>query len=177
MPVRFWVFLFLLSLTTACRPSVLEEEPQYRVVAEAEPYVNAFAEEAQKRGKSVGLNNLIVEFGQIESHDACGECRLSAGQTPWVILTMDVTCWTAASSQARECLVFHELGHCLLRREHKNDRLPQGMYASLMNKDDVTVYATCLYPIGGDACDKRSRREYYLDELFDETTPAPTWGK
>jgi len=172
------VFRFLLIfLIAACRSPLPEEEPQYRVVTEAEPYVRAFAEEAQKRGKTISLSNLIVEFGPVEERDVCGECRLATGQTPRIFLMKNATCWTGASVQARECLVFHELGHCLFHRAHKNNTFPNGAYVSLMNRNDVAVYATCLYDIGGDVCDKRSRREYYLDELFDESTPVPAWGK
>jgi hypothetical protein len=46
-----------------------------------------------------------------------------------------------------------------------------------MNPDNVETYSTCRYPLGGDVCDKRSRRQYYIDELFNENTPTPVWGK
>ena len=48
---------------------------------------------------------------------------------------------------------------------------------SLMNPDNVDVYATCRYPIGGEECDKRPRREYYINELFDPATTIPAWAK
>lgn len=172
-----WSAAGLIFLLTNCQDQPDPEPPQYQVDARVDSYVQVFRQEAQKRGKVLTIDNLIVEFGQTKGQDVCGECQLNAGQTPRIRLKMEASCWTGASEQVRECLVFHELGHCLLRRPHKNTQFPNGPYVSLMNSEDISVYATCLYDIGGDVCDKRPRRAYYLDELFDETTPAPTWAK
>ncbi len=82
--------------------------------------------------------------------------------------------------EAREELVFHELGHCLLgRTAHRTSRLPNGEYASVMNGKESGLYSSCVYDIGGanNGCDDRYKRTYYLDELFDENTPAPDWAK
>ncbi|MCY7352130.1 MAG: hypothetical protein LH606_15945 [Cytophagaceae bacterium] len=172
-----WAAVGLTFLLTNCRDRTNPEPPQYRVDARVEPYVQLFRQEARSRGKTLSIDNLTVEFGQAKNQNVCGECQLDAGQPPRILLRLDAPCWTQASEEARECLVFHELGHCLLRRPHKNTLFPNGANVSLMNSGDVSVYATCLYDIGGDVCDKRSRRAYYLDELFDETTPAPAWGR
>jgi hypothetical protein len=151
--------------------------PRYEVDAAVEPYVRRFVEEAQKRGKSVDATNLVVKFDTLMVGEACGVCRLTAGEPPTILLNVTGLCWKTASAEAREGLVFHELGHCLLKRVHKNTLLPNGLFASLMNSEDTGVYAPCVYPIGADECDKRPRRPYYLDELFDERTPVPVWGR
>lgn len=169
--------LFLLSQVTGCQSSPQPEPLQYSVPADVESYVKAFLEEASKRNVSVSAENLIVTFGTAQKEDICGQCVLEPGKTPQITLNNDAFCWQQASQQERECLVFHELAHCLLKREHKADKFPNGAYVSLMNPNDVAVYATCHYPIGGDECDKRARREYYINELFDPSTPTPTWGK
>src|SRR5919199_1537692 len=96
-----------------------------------------------------------------------------ASKPPTITLSTESYCWQSASASERECLVFHELGHCLLSRIHKTDRFPNGAFVSLMNPDDISIYATCRYPIGNDDCDKRPRRAYYIDELFNPNTPAP----
>ena len=171
----FW----LLAIALSCqRPAeVPAESVYYSVPAELEPYVQRFRDEAQKRGKTPAINNLIVVFGQTSQQDICGECMLEPGKTPRVVLAQTAFCWQQASPQARECLVFHELGHCLLKRAHTTKQFPNGAFVSLMNPDDRAVYATCVYPIGNDDCDKRPRRDYYVDELFDASTPAPAWGR
>lgn len=170
------VIVILLSLT-GCQSSSQPEPVQYSVPAEVEPYLKSFREEATKRNKSVSTDNLIVTFGTAQAEDICGQCILENGKTPRIILNSDDFCWETANTNERECLVFHELGHCLLNRLHKTETFPNGAYVSLMNPNNVAVYATCHYPIGGDECDKRDRRDYYINELFDASTPTPAWGK
>lgn len=170
--------LLLIAGLTGCQ-SDESAVPVYNVPTTVQRYVRAFYTEAGQRGQSVDTTNLIITFGTPPAGpDACGQCELLAGKPPRITLNPNGFCWAQAADAEREGLVFHELGHCLLRRlQHRTDRFPNGAYASLMNPDDVDVYATCRYPIGGDVCDKRPRRGYYVDELFNPTTPAPAWGK
>jgi len=171
------LILLLLAGLTGCQSSSQPEPVQYSVPTEVEPFVKSFRDEANKRNKAVSTNNLVITFGTALSEDICGECQLESGKTPRITLNNDAFCWQQASQYERECLVFHELGHCLLTRAHKTDKFPNGAFASLMNPSDVAVYTTCRYPIGNDDCDRRPRRDYYIDELFDPSTPTPAWGK
>ncbi len=170
--------LLLLAILSCKSSSQIEPEPkQYNVPTDVEPFVQSFREIAQQRGQAIPADNLIITFGDPPSQNTCGQCNRDAGKTPRITLKIDDFCWKNASQQEREALVFHELGHCWLNRDHRNDRFPNGVYVSLMNFDNVSVYATCRYPIGDDECDKRSRRPYYHDELFDPKMPTPAWGK
>lgn len=171
------VLMACLLTALACQKADPAPPPRYEVDATLEPYVRRFLDEARKRGQTVNATNLVVKFDTLAVAEVCGECRLAAGEPPTVRLNPKGFCWKTAGEEAREGLVFHELGHCLLKRLHKNTRLPNGLYASLMNADDTGVYAICAYPLGADECDKRPRRPYYLDELFDEKTPVPGWGR
>lgn len=171
------LLLLLLAGLTGCQSGSQPEPVQYSVPTEVEPFVKSFRDEAKKRNNSVSTDNLIITFGTAVSEDICGECQLASGKTPRIVLNGDAFCWQQASQYERECLVFHELGHCLLARTHRTDKFANGAFVSLMNPADVTLYATCRYPIGQDECDKRPRRDYYIDELFDSSTPAPAWGK
>lgn len=167
----------MIVLLSCQRTQPVPEPAQYSVPAEVEPYVQRFRDELQKRGQTGATDNLVIAFGQLQGGDFCGQCLLESGQTPRITLNADSNCWRSTSDNERECLIFHELGHCLLNRNHRTDRFPNKAYVSLMNPDDRAVYATCAYPIGNDDCDKRPRRNYYLDELIDPATPAPPWGK
>ncbi|GAB3025834.1 hypothetical protein [Spirosoma pulveris] len=170
------IFLIIVCLTGCQQPTAQPEPIQYSVPADVEPFVQSFRDEARKRNISVSTDNLIITFGTALGEDICGECLLESGKTPRITLNNDDFCWQRASQPERECLVFHELAHCLLKRGHKTDKFPIGAFASIMNPNNVAIYATCQYPIGGDECDKRPRRVYYIDELFDANTPAPTWA-
>lgn len=171
-----FILLTLIGLLS-CQADPQPEPTQYSVPADVEPYVQLFRAEASKRGIAVSTDNLIITFGAGQKEDICGQCVLEMGKTSRITLNNDALCWQQANQNERECLIFHELGHCLLKRGHKTDKFPNEIYVSLMNPDDVTIYATCRYPINGDDCDKRPRRAYYINELFDINTPAPPWGK
>lgn len=180
---RHW-FVRLLILLTACSG---KEGPEpvlvYQVPDEVEPYVQQFTAQAHLRGKNIEITNLIITFGPTTSDDVCGTC-LPGSRDPnrqvRIVLSGDPDCWSALSPEDREELVFHELGHCVLGRlTHRTDRLPNGDYASLMNGNGTGLYVVCKYDISGsnNDCDHRYRRQYYLDELFNENTPLPDWGK
>ncbi len=174
----FW-FVSLFLLLVGCH----EKEPAsvYQVPAEIEPYIQTFLAEAKLRGKDLRINNLIVEFGTPEHQEICGECLQTSGKPDRqkrIIISTQSSCWADITPRVREGLVFHELGHCILGRiNHKDTHLPNGDFASLMNTNDVTLYAPCVYELSGSNCDQSFKRPYYLDELFDENTPLPDWAK
>ena len=155
-----------------------DPEPTLNIPKEVQPFVDTFVAEAKKRGIDIKIDNLIVEFGNADGDFVCGRCKSLTIRQKYIVISTDFLCWKEAYEQAKESLVFHELGHCYLARMHKITKFASGDYASLMNPDDVETYSICQYPInGGLNCDKRSRRQYYIDELFNENTPTPAWGK
>ena len=170
------LLVMALSCQSPPQPAPAPEPVQYSVPAEVEPYVQAFRDLARQRNLSIPSDNLIISFGKTTDAGACGQCLLETGKTPRITLSDDSFCWKQANAEERECLILHELGHCLLKRPHLATRFPAGMYASLMNPNDISVYAACRYPIDNDACDKRQRRDYYVSELFDTRTASPVWA-
>lgn len=175
---QLFVALFLL-IVGSCQTD--DEDAIYSVQEEFAPFVAKFLEEAQLRGHSITITNLIMKFGETEKETYCGECQ-SVPDKPNVqrriIISTTAACWSAASAEEKEALVFHELGHCVLNRlGHKEDRLPNGDLASIMNLGRLELYESCTYDLGGGDCDKRYRRTYYIDELFDEDAPVPDWAK
>ncbi len=145
---------------------------EHRVEAEFTVYVQRFQDEATKHGKNFDLVNggLIVEFADLKD----GEAGLCHYEKP-IRIEIDKTYWAAISKYAdadlmKEDLLFHELGHGFLRRKHLNSLLENGDWKSIM--------------CGGDKVNDRSwninyhgvRRAYYLNELFNESTPAPDFS-
>jgi hypothetical protein len=155
-----------------------EPDPEYRVPADVEPYIQAFIKEAKDRGLDMKIDNLIVEFDKPTGDYICGVCKGMKSRQKHIVLGIQPYCWKDANNFIREALVFHELGHCYLARFHKTDKFADGTYASLMNPEDTEVYSSCIYPIGGgNECNKTARRKYYIDELFNENTLKPAWAK
>jgi hypothetical protein len=179
--------LLLLFLVLNCCQKEKAEPVIYRVPADVEKYVQKFLEEASARNRPLEITNLIIEFAEIDptiiQEDAlvcavCKQVKDHPERQKRIIINTKINCWQYMTEQAREALIFHELGHCVMqRRGHTDSLLPNGDYASLMNSQSLALYEVCQYDIGGGPCNKLFKRTYYINELFNENTPIPDWAK
>lgn len=174
---RFFVLISLsLLLFLQCKK---EEtfEPVLEIHSDFQPLVDLFVTEALQRGINIRIDNLILQYDNSIGQNLCGECNSLAdpGQVQKEIRVNPYKCWEF--SQELEALIFHELGHCLLLRQHLPDTLPNGDPKSLMVEGDLTVYAPCKFVLDDPAnCNNLHKREYYIDELFKPETPVPDWA-
>ncbi len=141
---------------TGCRTSV---------PAEVEGYINSFIREAELRGHDMSAvrRGLTIEFGELPDNKAGSSKKSFFSNT----ITLAPLIWKQMNERQREMLVFHELGHSVLGRLHKDDKLLLGECASIMKEggDDA-----CVGDIYSD-----SWRSYYIDELFDSEVKLPDW--
>lgn len=151
-------------------------QPVYQVPGEFQETIQDFINEADARGYDINITNLIIRLDDKMELPKCGACNsLSQNRNVQKIITINASfCWV--NDQEMEALIFHELGHCILGREHTTDLLPNGDPKSLMTPHEIDHYTPCIYQIGNEDCDKTFKRDYYVAELFDETTPVPVWG-
>ena len=173
--MRFACFIALLVLGGCNRDD--DFKPVYEVPEEVQPLIDAFIQEASLRGVSITITNLIVTYDDNPASAVCGSCNSSAPPTDvqkTITLNSKAPCWIEPLEL--ETLLFHELGHCVLGRSHLGDLLPNGDPKSIMIENNVGLYAPCLYPIDGEPCDNTFKRDYYLDELFNENTAVPDWA-
>lgn len=165
--IKILYILILVLLVSACN-----DIHEYRVEEEFTEYVQRFELEAAKRGKDFDLQNagLIVEFADLKDEQA-GLCHY---EKP-IRIEIDRAYWKAISATSgadlmKEDLLFHELGHGMLGRGHLNSTLENGDWKSMM--------------CGGEKVNDRPwninyrgiRRDYYVDELFNESTPEPDFS-
>jgi hypothetical protein len=168
-------FAFVFLLISGCGRDD-DFKPVYNVPEELQPLIELFIREASVRGHAISIDNLIISYDEGPGA-VCGSCNLSelSNQVQKIItLNSKNPCWNEPLEL--ENLLFHELGHCVLGRLHVDELLPNGDPKSVMIDDNVGLYAPCLYPIDDEPCDNSFKREYYLDELFDENTPVPEWA-
>ncbi len=136
-------------------------------------YVNDFFEEAEARGNGFPRDNIIAEFVDEIVINGIGFSGRGwsdydgTGQKKIEILR---NAWGTMNESQREILVFHELGHALLSRGHRNSRFPNCDRASVMCGDVCDGFRT-IYTQADD-----QRRTYYLDELFDPCIEFPDWA-
>ena len=126
------------------------------VTPELRPFYVAFEEEAAERGLDIDLTleevtGNIVELGNM---GVLGVCVRSDTEPNRVAVDDDV--WRSASLAFKELIVFHELGHCVLNRDHLDDA-QGGICTSIMNSG----LSGCDISLEDD-----NLREAYLDELF-----------
>lgn len=170
MKIKLEVYVLVFILTFLGSGCKKEKEIIYSVPAEAEVFVQRFKTEAEARGVAIELDNLIVEFKKNIEHedkDYCG-CSITDKNGQRVIW-IDITryCWTFGGYY-REAIMFHELGHSLLYRDHNDKKLPKGNWRSLMSTGALDYYA---------ADSLNYKRQYYLDELFQANCSRPWWDK
>lgn len=152
--------------------------PVYDVPPAFQKHIDAFEREAVSRGHSFTIDNLIIQYDDKLDDPFCGKCNsnsLDADVQKIISINPGAQCWN--NDLELETLIFHELGHCFLGRNHLNERLPNGDPKSIMIENNISLYSPCIYPIGGQPCNNSFKRTYYLDELFDESTAVPEWGK
>lgn len=129
--------------------------PAAYVDPELQPYLTSFVEAAANRRVDVAeaVAAIDARFTDL-SQDIGGQCRRADGQR--ASIRIDVTYWRQFSAMQREFLIFHELGHCILEREHLDEADAQGNCLSIMNSG----FGKCRNAYS------RTSRERYLDELF-----------
>lgn len=103
------------------------------------------------------IKDLVVKFGYISTPGGkpgtyvVGECEQGLG-TPTV--TILPAYWNSATDLQREELMYHELGHCILERDHVEEELSDGCPVSIM--DPYTIEESCLI----------AHHAEYIKELF-----------
>lgn len=141
------VLLILLSACKAKKP----REVVY-IAPELQPFVTQFKQDAEKYDRPLSITNLTAQLSDRIEDPAVGECARDAG-TP--IVRISRTFWSSASDAAKTLILYHELGHCVLGRDHEdtlilNDSIPR----SLMATRELNVAVFVLH------------YDYYLCELF-----------
>lgn len=134
------------------------------------PYFETFKQEAAKRGvefdnekeKIEGYIQVITTEGGI-----AGLCNPDTDRNRSVIV--DSRVWNTADEATREYIIFHELGHCFLKRSHIED--------DAVRRDTTDACESMMfsggYRLEGSSCldlflknNSTERREELLDELF-----------
>lgn len=147
---RIYPIFFSLLLISACS----QEADQVFIEDELNDYFLRFQAEAALRGITVDFDQAQIEgyLDDIEIENASGACQ--QGEPSFILVDRDW--WAAADDLEKEFLIFHELGHCFLLREHLDTQDDDGVCLSMMHSTSTV-------------CDNQydlDTRDEYLDELF-----------
>lgn len=152
--------LFLMTLLTSCGyasdyvTTTLGREPRFKGVDPIlQPYVDQFNRDC---GVPVGV---VIPTGFAKLDGPAGQCNeWRVGVNDYEEITIDPDKWARMNDWHRKWLLKHELGHCLLNRDHNNDYLEPNVPVSVMI-DTVPPNAAELW---------RTRSQYYINELCGE---------
>ncbi|MBT8228816.1 MAG: hypothetical protein KJO50_01055, partial [Bacteroidia bacterium] len=119
---------------------------------------NSFEREAEERGLKIDLVGLDITgiVQNIDDNGVAGTCQYGSHIAH---VTIDLSYWNNSSMLTREYVVFHELGHCALGRDHDESSFNNGICQSIMNSG----LGHCIPSYNN------QNRERYLDELFLES--------
>ncbi len=135
-----YLLVFIVLISSGCGKS------NVRVDAAFTAQYFAFVNEAQVQGIEINTDDITIEFG--DTGTAIGVCKTPKSHPAIVI---DKTYWEASTDSFKEQLIFHELGHCILKRNHTRDEI-DGRPKSIMNPNSLRQY--------------EEFRSYYVHELF-----------
>ncbi|MBQ3929670.1 MAG: hypothetical protein II708_01845 [Paludibacteraceae bacterium] len=160
--------LFLTAMLASCKESSTDV---HKVDPEFEEYVQRFFACAEKYGVTIPDKNIVM-VSKILSSGKAGLCYME--RYP-VYIEIDGGYWMALSGapnedESKEDLIFHEMGHGFLRRYHDNTELKNGDWKTIMCGDQLPHGRAANINYRG------MRRNYYLKELFTQTTEVPAWS-
>ena len=124
---------------------------------ELEAYFQSFEQEANYYGLEISLDEIDISayVEHIEERGTLGQCKSYSNGSKEVVI--DNFYWSQADDLEREYLVFHELGHCILGREHHDSRDASGICTSIMQSGNGSCRG--IY--------NEENREKLLEELFE----------
>lgn len=148
-----FTLLFILFSGISC---IKEDNVDLFIDSSLQEYFDRFAVEGGLRGFVIDYEALRISgyIRLITTPNVIGECAHNQEKPNEVII--DRTYWLAGNDLEREFLVFHELGHCALNREHLDIADNQGNCISIMTSG--TGACTINYTL--------ATRTALLDELF-----------
>ncbi len=151
--MRFLLISILAIATMGMGPArpQIPDETEPAPPSAVEPYHERFRTLGQTFGAVFVARSVSFSFRNF-SGSTVGMCQFSSnGKNKVQLSTSD---WKNGSDTFREMLMFHELGHCLLGRGHKNTKHSSGRPESIMNS---SLFNQNTY---------LANRDQYLKELF-----------
>ncbi|PIK15164.1 hypothetical protein [Halobacteriovorax sp. JY17] len=164
--MRLVSLLLLLAFFTSCgaqknkkHTQYLEGTKQYAVSANAfSSYITAFEKEAAKNlsEPNFKVGDIPINFGDTTKDEFDGVCNTYSDGTKEILIKK--SWWESTDKTQREIMIFHELGHCRLGRDHDEE-----IVTTSSNKTYKTSVMNPVIPHSDIYLEKRSA---YLTELY-----------
>jgi hypothetical protein len=152
--------------------------PAFSVINNAEidpafiPYVQTFLFEAEKHGYAVNknlINGISMHFSNEVVLPQLAFCRIYRDNLEIHVLKNK---WEDSNTAARELLIYHELGHCIMGKQHNDANI---ILSSLEHRNDNFGYTGPASIMNSHAIPSAwyaGNREQYLTEFFNNIMPT-----
>lgn len=164
----FYLILFTALLSSCGIPLplqkdlVVKDRNAVRVNTTTDPVFASFVQEFEIKGKAktgnadFNVGDVPINFGDTENPNFQGVCFEYPDGTKEVIIKE--SWWNTVNNQEyRESLIFHELGHCVLGRDHLDETANNGGLSYKISMMNSVILTPEAYQPNKDA---------YLEELF-----------
>ena len=111
LTLGFVLFIFAFPLLN----SKITNTPLY-VHPDFQPYLESFKRDAALYKSDVDFYKMVTVFSDVGQDSAAAYC-LPATKT----IVVSTRTWNSIDDKTRKALLYHEWGHCLLKREHVED--------------------------------------------------------
>ncbi|MBX2986768.1 MAG: hypothetical protein KF802_02625 [Bdellovibrionaceae bacterium] len=174
MRIQLLLPLIILGLTACSKSGDSSPKPlppTYAIGAQFNSLVDEFYDQAQLRGITLKRNLVVVEVEKFSADlpaNTVGVCFYPSSQRQYPYVEVKKDFWDGVSDEARKNLIYHELGHCLLYRDHISDT----QFAPIIGR---SVPLSIMYPIILMTLPSDISNFYlnhivaYISELFDTT--------
>ncbi len=157
---RSMLFIIFILSITSCQEDLIPDEPDQTlggdIPTELASYFKAFQEEASQHGIVVDYDeaNVTAEIQKLNQGSVAGSCTTNGQDIRHI--TIDQEFWNKATHLIKEMVIFHELGHCVLGRGHKEDSFENGVCQSIMRSGLGSCQDAYVL----------ENRAYFIKELF-----------
>lgn len=149
--MKFFYF-FPLCLLSSCAP-LAQSTLKIEIDQEFDSFYKNFLEEGLKHGIDHSKTSVTINFVDEIKNSETGNTVLGRCFFSTNLIEINKTQWVKLSDSKKTSLIFHELGHCVLNRDHDNSEI-FGQKTSMMH-----------YIILSDK-EYQGREKYFSKELF-----------
>ncbi len=113
---RLVAFFATFTFLVGCAPKnphrpIVQIDPAFEV------HVDKFMSLSVANGGPSHITDLVIQFRRLDGSFA--NCRTDHDETP--VISVDPVVWRALNETDQQNIIFHEMGHCVLRRRHQDN--------------------------------------------------------
>ena len=166
-PYNIICFIFTLLLLTSCGLNAhldKKNKPEgfVRQFSTSDTTFSSFVKKFEDHAKiktgnmNYQVNDIPINFGDTEDERFVGVCFTYSDGKREIIIKADW--WNRSSQSSRESLIFHELGHCALDRDHNDE--------TITNTQGQTLRSSIMHPSIVSSANYSEYYDGYIHELF-----------